>query len=72
MAELLKRWLNEDIKLSVQVTNLERDFSNGFLLGELFHSFEPLQRDFAEFQNHESWDAKAITIYTTKLWNVCC
>lgn len=35
MGDQLIRWLNEDIGLSKRVTNLEQDFANGKLLGEI-------------------------------------
>jgi len=35
MAELLSKWINQDVGLSIPVQSFERDFSNGFYLGEL-------------------------------------
>jgi len=39
MAQLLFNWLNDEVKLSQVVTNLEEDFRDGFLLGELLFRF---------------------------------
>jgi hypothetical protein len=39
MADLLAKWLNEDIKLSQKINDFEKDFSNGFLLGELLAKY---------------------------------
>ncbi|XP_051845714.1 sperm flagellar protein 2 isoform X7 [Antechinus flavipes] len=50
MSDIVCRWLNQEVKLSRTVSPkaLEKDFSNGFLLGELLHKYE-LQDDFAQF-----------------------
>jgi len=39
MAQLLFSWLNDEVKLSQMVTNLEEDFRDGYLLGELLFRF---------------------------------
>jgi hypothetical protein len=39
MAELLAKWLNEEITLSQSVSNFEADFSSGYLIGELLYKF---------------------------------
>ena len=43
MSALLAQWLNNDVELSQKVTNLEEDFANGYLFGELLcqHSLLP-------------------------------
>ncbi|KAM9095254.1 sperm flagellar protein 2-like [Sarcophilus harrisii] len=50
MSDIVCRWLNQEVKLSRTVSPkaLEKDFSNGFLLGELLHKYE-LQDDFSQF-----------------------
>jgi hypothetical protein len=40
MADLLAKWLNEDIKLSQKINDFEKDFSNGYLFGELLNRFK--------------------------------
>ena len=35
-------WLNTEVDLSKKITNMEKDFSNGYLLGELLHKFNQL------------------------------
>lgn len=32
-------WLNDEVQLSRKVTSFEKDFSNGFLFGELLSKF---------------------------------
>ena len=49
----MKRWLNEDLALKQRVLNLDHDFSNGYLLGEVLH-FHNHQHDFNLFQVYES------------------
>lgn len=39
MADLLAKWLNEEIKLSTKVSDFEKDFASGYLLGELLYKF---------------------------------
>uniref|UniRef100_K3W737 Calponin-homology (CH) domain-containing protein n=1 Tax=Globisporangium ultimum (strain ATCC 200006 / CBS 805.95 / DAOM BR144) TaxID=431595 RepID=K3W737_GLOUD len=59
MSELLLAWLNHDLQLSTYVTDLERDFASGYLLGEiLFHLNQ--QHNFADFMNSNIADAKII------------
>jgi hypothetical protein len=50
MSEILFTWLNTEVDLSRQITNMEKDFSNGYLLGELLHKFNQLT-NFNEFKN---------------------
>ena len=35
MSDLILSWLNDEVQLSQKITNFEKDFSNGYLLGEL-------------------------------------
>lgn len=35
MSDLLISWLNDEVQLSKKITNIEKDFSNGYLFGEL-------------------------------------
>ena len=42
MTELLIQWLNEEIKLSKQITNIPSDFRNGYFFAELLHKMDLL------------------------------
>ncbi|XP_068952228.1 sperm flagellar protein 2 [Petaurus breviceps papuanus] len=59
MSDIVCRWLNQEVKLSRTVSPkaLEKDFSNGFLLGELLHKHE-LQDDFPHFSEGRVSNAK--------------
>ncbi|XP_072461926.1 sperm flagellar protein 2 isoform X4 [Notamacropus eugenii] len=59
MSDIVCRWLNQEVKLSRTVSPkaLEKDFSNGFLLGELLHKHE-LQDDFPLFSEGRVSNAK--------------
>uniref|UniRef100_A0A672IYT4 Sperm flagellar 2 n=1 Tax=Salarias fasciatus TaxID=181472 RepID=A0A672IYT4_SALFA len=48
MSEILCRWLNQELQLSrvVEPKTLARDFSNGYLIGEVLHKYQ-LQSDFS-------------------------
>jgi hypothetical protein len=57
MSSLLLKWLNEE--LQIQVTNLEKDFENGFLFGEILFRFNQIQpRDLDRLVRSSSADAK--------------
>ena len=53
MAKLLETWLNSEVELSKKVTDLETDFSNGYLLGELLYKYNQ-QPDFHEFSDAQT------------------
>lgn len=42
MSNILLTWLNTEVDLSKRVHKLEKDFSNGYLLGELLYKFNQL------------------------------
>lgn len=48
MSELIRSWLNDEVQLSRPVVDFERDFSNGYLIGELLTKFNQ-QMDFNFF-----------------------
>uniref|UniRef100_A0A8C8E300 Calponin-homology (CH) domain-containing protein n=1 Tax=Oryzias sinensis TaxID=183150 RepID=A0A8C8E300_9TELE len=50
MAEMLCRWLNQELQLSkvVGINSLATDFSSGYLIGEILHKYK-LQEDFNKF-----------------------
>ncbi len=39
MSELIMSWLNDEVQLSLKINDFEKDFSNGFLLGELLAKY---------------------------------
>lgn len=50
MTEILFTWLNTEVDLSKKITDMEKDFANGYLLGELLYKFNQLT-NFTEFKN---------------------
>jgi hypothetical protein len=50
MADILHTWLNTEVDLSKKIKNIEQDFSNGYLLGELLYKFNQLT-NINEFRN---------------------
>ncbi|KAF1335572.1 Flagellar protein, partial [Globisporangium splendens] len=59
MSELLLAWLNHDLQLSTYVTDLERDFASGYLLGEIPFHLNQLH-NFSDFVNSNIADTKII------------
>mmetsp|Transcript_89692 Transcript_89692/g.159354 ORF Transcript_89692/g.159354 Transcript_89692/m.159354 type:complete len:1921 (-) Transcript_89692:61-5823(-) len=57
MSELLQNWLNNEVGLSTNVSNFEKDFATGYLFGEILHKFRQ-QVDFDQFQNKNTYEAK--------------
>jgi len=39
MSELILSWLNDEVQLSMKVTNIEENFGNGYLFGELLSKY---------------------------------
>ncbi|MED6274840.1 hypothetical protein CHARACLAT_020478 [Characodon lateralis] len=54
MSAILCRWLNHELRLSESVDprNFARDFSNGYLFGEILHKYQ-MQEDFNMFLKNE-------------------
>ena len=50
MADILYTWLNTEVDLSKKIINIEQDFANGYLLGELLYKFNQLT-NFIDFRN---------------------
>eukprot|EP00636_Phaeomonas_parva_P015970 CAMPEP_0118852492 /NCGR_PEP_ID=MMETSP1163-20130328/1473_1 /TAXON_ID=124430 /ORGANISM="Phaeomonas parva, Strain CCMP2877" /LENGTH=176 /DNA_ID=CAMNT_0006784925 /DNA_START=162 /DNA_END=689 /DNA_ORIENTATION=- len=57
MAELLLKWVNEEGRLGRAVTDLEHDFKNGYLLGELLYQYNQLP-NFPRMQDKHSPDVE--------------
>ncbi|XP_074612593.1 sperm flagellar protein 2-like [Acropora palmata] len=59
MTDILCRWLNEDVRLSriIDPSNIAREFSTGYLLGELLNK-HGLQEDFSFFSQNSTADSK--------------
>ncbi|KAK9523304.1 hypothetical protein VZT92_019705 [Zoarces viviparus] len=55
MSDILCRWLNEELRLSkaVDPKTFARDFSSGYLLGEVLHRYQ-LQNDFSMFMKKDT------------------
>lgn len=39
MTQLLIQWLNDEVQLSTKISDLEHDFANGYLFGELLSKY---------------------------------
>ena len=50
MSEILIKWLNEEIHLSKQITNISQDFKTGYLFAELLYKTKQLQ-NLSEYKN---------------------
>ncbi|CAM9498234.1 unnamed protein product, partial [Phaeothamnion confervicola] len=50
-------WLQEDVRLAPSVLNIEEEFSNGFLFGEILHLYNQ-QVDFSLFWDRPTAEAK--------------
>ena len=59
MSSILLTWLNTEVDLSKKITNIEADFSNGYLLGELLHKFNQLT-NIEDFRNDNTRAAKML------------
>ena len=42
MSEYLISWLNNEIRLSKKITNIPKDFNNGYLFAELLYKTKQL------------------------------
>jgi hypothetical protein len=56
MSEILLTWLNTEVDMSRKILDMERDFANGYLLGELLYKFNQLTnfREFVDASNRMS------------------
>ena len=52
MTEILYNWINKEVKLSKEITNICEDFSNGYFFGELLYKYKLLPQ-FNEFKNSQ-------------------
>ncbi|XP_072242958.1 sperm flagellar protein 2-like [Leuresthes tenuis] len=55
MSEILSRWLNQELRLSkpVEPRTFAKDFSNGYLIGEILHKYQ-MQDDFCLFLSKDT------------------
>ncbi|KAK2837810.1 hypothetical protein Q5P01_015022 [Channa striata] len=55
MSEILCKWLNQELQLSkaVEPKSFAKDFSNGYLFGEVLHKYQ-LQNDFSMFMKKDT------------------
>ncbi|KAM9391454.1 sperm flagellar protein 2 [Pholidichthys leucotaenia] len=55
MSDILCRWLNQELRLSkaVEPKTFAKDFSSGYLIGEVLHKYE-LQSDFSQFMKKDT------------------
>ncbi|PWA19679.1 hypothetical protein CCH79_00007062, partial [Gambusia affinis] len=59
MSDILCSWLNRELRLSetIDARNFSKNFSNGYLLGEILHKYQK-QEDFNMFLKSDTSDAK--------------
>lgn len=57
MAEILANWVNNELELSKHVDSFEKDFSNGYLFGEILKRYNQ-QSDFEDFSKKDSRDSR--------------
>ena len=62
MADLLRRWLNDEVRMSFPVSNFEAEFASGHAFAELLHRVK-LCPDYAQYSNKAGPDAQ-INNYT--------
>jgi hypothetical protein len=59
MSDLLLNWLNEELRLSKYITDIEVDFASGYLFGEILYRLNQ-QPNFSDFVTNPSSDGKII------------
>ncbi|XP_059172221.1 sperm flagellar protein 2-like isoform X3 [Physella acuta] len=59
MTDILCRWLNDELHLSVKINqeSFAQEFSSGYLIGEVLHKYQ-LQNDFDQFSQSKTADSK--------------
>ncbi|DBA03233.1 TPA: hypothetical protein N0F65_011592 [Lagenidium giganteum] len=62
MINLLLWWINHELQLSKKVTDMEKDFASGYLLGEILYKLN---------QQHNIDDFRASSIADAKIHNFC-
>ncbi len=40
--DILLKWLNEEVKLSEKITNIDEQFSNGYFIAELLYKYNQI------------------------------
>jgi hypothetical protein len=69
MAKIVSSWLNDELQLSRHVTDFEKDFSNGYLFGEILFKLG-LQTDFKDFKDQDN--PKAMLANFSRLVRLVC
>ena len=57
MVELIETWVNTEVKLSKKIKNIEDDFSNGYLFGELLDKYKMIT-NFSEYTDKDDNETK--------------
>jgi hypothetical protein len=57
MVELIETWVNNEVKLSKKIKNIEEDFSNGYLFGELLDKYNMIS-NFSEYRDKDDHEIK--------------
>jgi len=57
MVDLIEDWVNKEVKLSKKIKNIEEDFSNGYLFGELLDKFNQIT-NFSEYIDKDDNETK--------------
>lgn len=57
MTNLIEDWLNNEVKLSRKILNIDEDFKNGYLFGELLHRYQQIS-NFNEYKNKDDQETK--------------
>lgn len=55
--DILQKWLNNEVRLSEKITNLETQFANGYLLGELLSKYNQIIEFEDQFINNSAKSA---------------
>jgi hypothetical protein len=49
--DLILSWLNDEVQLSIKITSIEEQFSNGYLFGELLSKYNQQLNFLEDFVN---------------------
>ena len=57
MANLIENWINNEVRLARKISNIEEDFGNGYLFGEVLNKYK-LITNFSEYKNSNDEEVK--------------